>query len=115
MVHGVNLTDTLKSYGLTEPAGVICSYDISVSDGGSIKRDRVWFLANVRNYSTLALISGTVPQPQRRRRDKMDLRTDTSRSVWSADSRAIYLIPLTGQVTPLNRVSFSCTLTRSQC
>ena len=43
---GNNLNDTLISYGLTQPAGVISSWDASGSGGGPIKRDRLWFFVN---------------------------------------------------------------------
>src|SRR5262249_54525807 len=55
---GDNLNDTLVSYGLTQPAGVISSWDISGSGGGPIKRDRLWFFANARKFSTISPVPG---------------------------------------------------------
>ena len=55
---GNNLNPTLISYGLTQPAGVISSWDASGSGGGPIKRDRLWFFANARKYSTIAPVPG---------------------------------------------------------
>ena len=55
---GNNLNPTLISYGLTQPAGVISSWDASGSGGGPIKRDRLWFFVNARKYSTIAPVPG---------------------------------------------------------
>ncbi len=46
---GNNLNPTLINVDkLTLPAGVISAWDASGSGGGPIKRDRLWFFANVR-------------------------------------------------------------------
>jgi hypothetical protein len=104
---GNNLNDELRGFGLTEPAGVITSYDTSVSGGGPIKRDRLWFFGNVRNYSTLNQLPGLAANLYAGDATKWTWAKDPALEVWNGDSRAIYSIRLTGQVTPRNRVSFS--------
>ena len=46
--RGNNLTDELRAVGLTETPGIINSYDASISYGGPIKRDRLWFFGSYR-------------------------------------------------------------------
>jgi Carboxypeptidase regulatory-like domain len=104
---GDNLNDELRGFGLTEPAGIISSYDASVSGGGPIKRDKLWFFGNVRNYSTLNQIPGLAANLYAGDATKWTWAKDPNVEVWGGDSRSIYSIRLTGQPTPRNRVSFS--------
>ena len=48
--QGSNLDDELRSFGITEPAALIKAWDINGAFGGPIKRDRLWFFGNVRNF-----------------------------------------------------------------
>jgi hypothetical protein len=104
---GNNLDPTLIGYGLTQPAGVISSWDVNGSGGGPIKRDRLWFFANVRKYSTIAPIPGAFANLNAGDLTKWTYAPNTNVDTRSADSRNIYSLRLTGQVTPRNRVSFS--------
>ncbi|MGH7129349.1 MAG: TonB-dependent receptor domain-containing protein, partial [Planctomycetaceae bacterium] len=45
-----NIDDELRSFGITEPEALRSAWDVSGSYGGPIKRDRLWFYGNVRNY-----------------------------------------------------------------
>jgi hypothetical protein len=104
---GNNLDPTLISYGLTKPAGVDSSWDASGSGGGPIMRDRLWFFANVRKYSTIAPIPGAFANLNAGDPTKWTYAKNPNVETRSADSRNIYSLRLTGQVTPRNRVSFS--------
>ena len=104
---GNNLNPTLIGYGLTQPAGVISSWDVSGSGGGPIKRDRLWFFANVRKYQTIAPVPGAFANLFAGDATKWTYAQNPNVSTRSADSRNIYSLRLTGQVTPRNRVSFS--------
>src|SRR6185436_11915021 len=104
---GNNLNDTLIGYGLLQPAGVIRSWDISGSGGGPIKRDRLWFFANLRKYSTLAPVQGAFANLNAGDATKWTWARDPNVEVRSADARSIESIRLTSQVTPRNRVTFS--------
>ena len=79
----------------------------AAAGGGPIKRDKLWFFVNPRKYQTIAPVPGRLRQPQRRRRDEVDLREESERRSAVADSRAIESIRLTGQLTARNRVTFS--------
>jgi hypothetical protein len=104
---GNNLNPTLIGYGLTQPAGVISSWDVSGSGGGPIKKDRLWFFANVRKYQTVAPVPGAFANLYAGDATKWTYAQNPNVSTRSADSRNIYSLRLTGQVTSRNRVSFS--------
>jgi hypothetical protein len=104
---GDNLDEALIGYGLTQPAGVITSRDISGSGGGPIKRDRLWFFVNARNFNTLSPVPGLFPNLNAGDLTKWTYAADQSREVWSGDARAIYSVRLTGQLTKRNRLGFS--------
>ncbi len=104
---GNNLNDTLIGYGLLQPAGVISSWDISGSGGGPIKRDRLWFFANLRKYSTIAPVQGAFANLNAGDATKWTWARDPNVDVRSADARSIESIRLTSQLTPRNRVTFS--------
>jgi hypothetical protein len=104
---GNNLNPTLIADGLTLPAGVISSWDASGSGGGPLKHDKLWFFANVRKYSTIAPVPGAFANLYAGDATKWTYAQNPNVNTRSADSRNIYSIRLTGQVTPRNRVSFS--------
>jgi hypothetical protein len=56
--RGDNLDDRLRSIGLRQTPGIIQAYDASVSYGGPIKRDRLWFFASYRNLDTQTALEG---------------------------------------------------------
>ena len=58
--RGDNLNDELRAVGLTETPGIIGSYDASVSYGGPIKRDRLWFFGSYRSLDTASPVQGVV-------------------------------------------------------
>jgi hypothetical protein len=104
---GNNLNPTLISDGLTLPAGVISAWDASGAGGGPIKRDKLWFFANVRKYSSILPVPGAFANLNAGDPTKWTYVKDPNVNTRSADSRAIYSIRLTSQLTPRNRVSFS--------
>jgi hypothetical protein len=56
--RGDNLNDELRAVGLTETPGIINAYDASISMGGPILRDRLWFYGSYRNLSTQTAVEG---------------------------------------------------------
>jgi hypothetical protein len=105
---GNNLNPTLINVDkLTLPAGVISAWDASGSGGGPIKRDRLWFFANVREYSTINPVPGAFANLYAGDLSKWTYAPNPNVNTRGADSRKIYSIRLTGQATPRNRVSFS--------
>ena len=46
--QGSNLDDTLRSYGIADPATLFKSWDTSFAMGGPIMKDKIWFYAVTR-------------------------------------------------------------------
>jgi hypothetical protein len=111
--QGNNVDATLKSQGVTEAAGLIKLWDISGAMGGPIKRDKLWFFLNVRDFGNHTEIPGGfanafagdashwdyAPADGQGGRALVKARTATSKTVASGR--------FTAQVTPRNKVSFS--------
>jgi len=91
----------------TTPAGVISSWDASGSGGGPIKRDRLWFFANIRKYQTISPVPGGFANLFAGDATKWTYAKNPDVATRGADSRNIYSLRLTSQLTPRNRVSFS--------
>src|SRR5215470_11536836 len=48
--QGDNLTDQLRSYGITNVPALVKNWDTNIAVGGPILKDRLWFFNNVRSY-----------------------------------------------------------------
>jgi len=90
----------------TTPAGVIKAWDISGSGGGPIKKDKLWFFANMRKWSNISPAQGVAANLNQGDATKWTWAPDPNVQVRSADARSIQSIRLTSQLTPRNRVSF---------
>jgi hypothetical protein len=107
---GDNLTDTLRSQGITTNAGIINAWDASGNYGGPIKKDKVWFFGSFRDYSTTTPAGSNVKlnlnagNPLR-----FDYLPDNSGAVEPRNimGRKIWAARGTAQVTSKNRVTFS--------
>ena len=58
--QGSNIDDELKSFGITNPNALISNWDASVSLGGPVKRNRMWF------FGTLSRLRHASGDPRRR-------------------------------------------------
>ena len=110
--QGHNVDDALRAQGVTEAAGLIKLWDVSGSVGGPIKRDKLWFFANLRDFGNHTEIPGGfanafagdashwdyAPADGQGGRPLVKARTATSKTVASGR--------LTSQLTPRNKVSF---------
>jgi hypothetical protein len=56
--RGDNLTPELEAIGFTQTPGIIQAHDVSVSLGGPIIRDRLWFFGQYRNLDTQTAVEG---------------------------------------------------------
>jgi Carboxypeptidase regulatory-like domain len=111
--QGHNVDDALRAQGVTEAAGLIKLWDVSGAMGGPIKRDKLWFFANVRDFGNHTDIAGGfanafagdashwdyAPADGQGGRPLVKSRTATSKTVISGR--------FTSQVTPRNKVGFS--------
>ena len=88
------------------PAGVIKAWDVSGAGGGPIKKDKLWFYANLRKYSNMAPAQGVAANLNAGDATKWTWAPDPNVQVRAADARSIQSIRLTSQLTPRNRISF---------
>jgi hypothetical protein len=51
-LQGDNLTDELRQRGLVRPSKLLHAYDVNVTVGGPIRRDRIWFFTATRFMGT---------------------------------------------------------------
>ena len=99
--------DQLRSYGINQPPTLRTNWDTSFSLGGPIKRDRLWFFANVRGWANASVIDGIVANRFAGDATRWDYSADSSIEARTAEARKIVAARLTAQVTPRNRVTFS--------
>ena len=102
-----NLDDELRSYGITQPPTLRTNWDASFSLGGPIKRDRLWFFANVRGWANASVVNGINANRFAGDPSHWDYSADTSIESRQAEARKIYAGRLTAQLTPKNRITVS--------
>ena len=95
-----NLDDELRSFGITQPPTLRTNWDASVSLGGPIKRDRLWFFANVRGWANASSSNGIFANRFAGDASHWDYSADTSIESRQAEARKIYAARLTAQLTP---------------
>ncbi len=105
--RGNNLTDELRAVGLTETPGIINSYDASVSYGGPIKRDRIWFFGSYRSLNTASSVQGVVANKNAYDASRWDWVADPSVTARQLQGRVSYVGRFTAQVSDKHRVSFN--------
>lgn len=105
--QGSNIDDELRSIGIPQPARLVRNYDVSGTLGGPIKRDRLWFFGNVRDFGNATIVEGAFGNAYAGDPSRFDYLRDDSVETRSADRRDIASLRLTAQVTNRNRVSFS--------
>jgi len=104
--QGANLDDTLRSYGITEPPGLIKNWDTNFAIGGPVVHDRLWFFNNVRTYGTHQDIPGLYGNLNAGNPARWTYVKDPGLKARSATSKNIEAIRLTSQVSPRNKVGF---------
>ena len=102
--QGSNLDDRLRSFGITEPPGLIKNWDTNLAVGGPVKRDRLWFFNNVRSYGTHQDIPGLYANANFDNPAKWNYVKDPNVKARSAADKMIESIRLTSQLTPRNKV-----------
>jgi hypothetical protein len=102
-----NVDDRLRGFGITQPPTLRTNWDTSISLGGPIKRDRLWFFANLRAWANASVIDGIFANRFAGDASHWDYSADSSIESRQAEARKIAAIRLTAQVTPRNRLTFS--------
>src|SRR5688572_17817595 len=104
---GNNVDDELRALGITQPPTLRTNWDTSFSMGGPIKRDRLWFFANVRAWANASVVDGIFANRFAGDASHWDPSLDQSIESRVAEARKIVAGRLTAQITPRNRVTFS--------
>ncbi len=109
--RGNNLTPELTAPSpgpnLAETPGIINSYDASVSYGGPIKRDRLWFFGSYRSLETVAAVSGVVYNANSYNASRWDWVGDPTVTARTKQGRESYIGRITAQVSAKHRVSYN--------
>src|SRR5688572_11956258 len=103
-----NIDDYLRSIGITRGPTLKGAWDVSGSYGGPIRRDRLWFYGNIRNFQTGTVVErGARPNLNAGNPNLWSYEPDMSiQEVRDVEARDIYSGRLTGQVGK-HRWSFS--------
>jgi hypothetical protein len=104
--QGDNLTDQLRSYGLTNVPALIKNWDTNFALGGPIIKDRLWFFNNIRSYGNQQEIPGLFGNRNAGNQASWNYEKDEALPARGAAAKMIEAIRLTGQVTPRNKVGF---------
>lgn len=104
--QGNNLDSRLRGFGLTDPPALYQNWDASGSLGGPIKRDKLWFFANYRDFGSHDAILGMYANKNAGNANSWTYEPDRSIPARSAVSATPMNIRLTSQLTARNKVSF---------
>jgi hypothetical protein len=102
--QGSNIDDELRSFGIVDPNALISNWDASVSVGGPIKRDRMWFFGTYRDFGTHQVIPGAFWNKNAGDPTKWTYEPDTSIPARGANARTITSLRLTTQVGTRHKV-----------
>jgi hypothetical protein len=108
--RGNNLDDELQAPppgpNLQEPPGIIGAYDTSISYGGPIKRDRLWFFGSYRKLDTSSAVEGIVANANAFTPNWF-WAPDNSVNARQVQGRTMYIGRVTAQPTQRHRFTFS--------
>ena len=102
-----NVDDRMRGFGITQPPALRTNWDLSGSIGGPLKRDRLWFFANVRAWANASVVDGIFANRFAGDASHWDYAADPSIEARVVESRKIAAGRLTAQLTPRNKVTFS--------
>src|SRR5687768_17844033 len=105
--RGNNLNDELRAVGINETPGILNSYDASVSYGGPIKRDRLWFFGSYRSLETAAAVPGIIYNANSFDASRWDWVGDPSVTLRTLQGRATYIGRITAQVSAKHRITYN--------
>ena len=105
--RGSNIDDELRAIGLDEAPGIIKAYDASVSYGGPIKRDRLWFFGSYRKLNTETEVEGIVANANAGNLSRWDWVPDESIGARQSQGRAMFIGRVTAQASARHRISFN--------
>jgi carboxypeptidase family protein len=101
-----NVDDTLRAFGISDPAALFKLWDVSFAMGGPIKRDKLWFFGNVRDFGNHTGIPGLYANKFAGDPAHWDYAPDLNVTARNATSKTVASMRLTMQPTPRNRFGF---------
>src|SRR5678809_720013 len=104
--QGSNIDSELEAFGITEAAALIKLWDVSFALGGPIKRDRLWFFANYRDFGNHTDIPGLYGNLYEGDPTHWDYAPNPNVKTRTATSKTVTSVRLTTQATPRNKFSF---------
>ncbi len=105
--RGDNVSDEQRAAGITETPGILKAYDGSVSYGGPIKRDRLWFYGSIRQLNTETAVEGIVANANAGNLARWDWVRDDSLPARQTQGRKMFIGRATAQLTQKHRINFS--------
>ena len=103
-LQGDNLTDSLKSRGLTEPNKIKANWDINPAFGGPILRDKVWFFGAARYNVTSDYVAGLKWNKNTNNLNAWTYEPDENRRVWNEQKQPDEQVRVSWQATPRNKL-----------
>ena len=104
--QGNNVDAELKAQGVQEAAGLIKLWDLSAAVGGPIKKDKLWFFGNYRDFGNHTQVPGLTANKFAGDASHWDYAPDPAVLGRTATSKTVMSVRLTSQLTPRNKVSF---------
>jgi hypothetical protein len=101
-----NVDDTLRAFGISEPAALFKLWDVSFAMGGPIRRDKLWFFGNVRDFGNHTGIPGLYANKYAGDPAHWDYAPDPNVPARTATSRTVASMRLTMQATRRNKFGF---------
>ncbi|HXH25342.1 MAG TPA: carboxypeptidase regulatory-like domain-containing protein [Vicinamibacterales bacterium] len=98
-----NYTDELRARGLSTPGQIRKVWDFNLGIGGPVRRDRIWYYANLREEGSEQSVPGMFANANAGDPSKWTYVADRSRPAVLAASYRITALRLTAQVTPRNK------------
>jgi hypothetical protein len=103
--QGNNIDDRLRGFGLTEPPELYKNWDLNGSVGGPIKRDKLWFFANYRDFGSHDRIFGMFANANAGNANSWSYSPDYNVPARSAVATTVMALRLTSQITPKNKLT----------
>ena len=94
---GNNLNDELRAVGLTQAPGIIQAHDASLSFGGPIMRDRLWFYGQYRNLDTQTAVEGVTANANMGNAARWDWLPDEATNIRLVQDRQMAIGRFAGQ------------------
>ena len=104
--QGSNIDAELRNFNITEQAALIKLWDLSFALGGPIKKDKLWFFANIRDFGNHTDIPGLYANLYEGDGSRWDYAENRNIKARTATSKTVASVRLTTQATPRNKFSF---------